>query len=296
MRHDDSRPGPAPSRAEHTDPDQSEPPTEAAATVEAVIRHRMVSAVGGWRGSLETAVPMIVFVIVWTITSDVRLSAGAALITAALAAALRAAHGGSMQYVFTGFFATAIAAFFAVRSGRAEDAFLPGILLSTAYGVGSVVSIVTRWPLVGFIVGAGDPRAKEDPFAWRQDPGIVRVATRLTYVIVALYVVRLGVMVPLYLAGNVAALGVARVVLGWPAWVGALAVMGWLLARGSTPIELSLAAERPAEDVLAAYEAAHDAHDDPRTDASHPDASHPDASHPDDPRPDGSDRGPGAGP
>lgn len=239
---------------------------EAASTVEAVIRHRMVSAVGGWRGSLETAVPMIVFVIVWTITKDVRLSAGAALITAALAAAMRAAHGGSMQYVVSGFFATAIAAFFALRSGRAEDAFLPGILLSTAYGVGSVVSIITRWPLVGFIVGAGDPRAKEEPFAWRRDPGIVRVATRLTYVIVALYIVRLGIMVPLYLAGNVAALGVARVVLGWPAWVATLAVMGWLLARGQTPIELSLATEHPADDVVAAYEAAHDHQDD-----SHPD-------------------------
>jgi len=205
-------------------------------TVEEVIRTRLATAVGGWRGSLETALPMVAFVIVWTITHDLRLSVGAALVTAALAAALRAAHGGSMQYVLSGFIATGIAAFFALRSGRAQDAFLPGILLSTAYGSAAVLSIVTRWPLVGFIVGAGDPRAKEDPFAWRRDAGMVRVATRLTFVIVALYIVRLGIMVPLYLAGNVAALGVARVVLGWPAWVAALAVMGALLARGRTPV------------------------------------------------------------
>ncbi|MDO5503783.1 MAG: DUF3159 domain-containing protein [Actinomycetia bacterium] len=225
-------------------PTTSPPEQDRADTVEAVIRQRLATAVGGWRGSLETAVPMVVFVIVWTITHDIRLSAGAALITAALAGALRAMHGGSLQFVVSGFLATGIAAFFALRSGRAEDAFLPGILLSTAYGTAAVVSILTRWPLVGFIVGAGDPRAKEDPFAWRKDPGIVRVATRLTLVVVALYVVRLGVMVPLYLAGNVAALGVARVVLGWPAWVATLAVMGWLLARGQTPIALSEAAER----------------------------------------------------
>lgn len=218
-------------------------------TVEEVIRHRLSTAVGGWRGSLETALPMIVFVIAWTITHDVRLSAGAALVTAALAAALRAYHGGSLQYVVSGFFATGIAAFFALRSGRAEDAFLPGILLSSAYGAGTVISILTRWPLVGFLIGVGDPRAKEDPFAWRRDPGIVRVATRLTFVLVALYAVRLGVMVPLYLAGNVAALGVARVVLGWPAWVVALAAMGWLLARGQTPIELSQQADDPAPDL-----------------------------------------------
>ena len=218
-------------------------------TVEAVIRKRMSDAVGGWRGSLETALPMVVFVIAWTITHDVRMSAGAALVTAALAAALRAHHGGSLQYVASGFLATGIAAFFALRSGRAEDAFLPGILLSTAYGIGAVVSILTRWPLVGFIIGAGDPRAKEDPFAWRRDPGIVRVATKLTFVLVALFAVRLSIMVPLYLAGNIAALGVARVVLGWPLWVAALAVMGWLLARGRTPIELSQQAATPAPDV-----------------------------------------------
>lgn len=236
-----------------TDPTRSEPvstpSTPHADTVEAVIRHRLSTAIGGWRGSLETAIPTVVFVVAWTITHDVRISAGAALVTAALAAALRAHHGGSLQYVVSGFLATGIAAFFAVRSGRAEAAFLPGILMSAAYGIGTVISIVTRWPLLGFLIGAGDPRAKEDPFAWRRDPGIVRVATRLTVVLAALFAVRLAIMVPLYLAGNIAALGVAKVVLGWPAWVAALTVMAWLLARGHTPIELSQQAEDPAPDV-----------------------------------------------
>ena len=236
-----------------TDPTRSEPvstpSTPHADTVEAVIRHRLSTAIGGWRGSLETAIPTVVFVVAWTITHDVRISAGAALVTAALAAALRAHHGGSLQYVVSGFLATGIAAFFAVRSGRAEAAFLPGILMSAAYGIGTIISIVTRWPLLGFLIGAGDPRAKEDPFAWRRDPGIVRVATRLTVVLAALFAVRLAIMVPLYLAGNIAALGVAKVVLGWPAWVAALTVMAWLLARGHTPIELSQQAEDPAPDV-----------------------------------------------
>ncbi|NLJ54163.1 MAG: DUF3159 domain-containing protein [Intrasporangiaceae bacterium] len=236
-----------------TDPTRSEPvstpSTPHADTVEAVIRHRLSTAIGGWRGSLETAIPTVVFVVAWTITHDVRISAGAALVTAALAAALRAHHGGSLQYVVSGFLATGIAAFFAVRSGRAEAAFLPGILMSAAYGIGTVISIVTRWPLLGFLIGAGDPRAKEDPFAWRRDPGIVRVATRLTVVLAALFAVRLAIMVPLYLAGNIAALGVAKVVLGWPAWVAALTVMAWLLARGHTPIELSQQAEDPEPDV-----------------------------------------------
>ena len=40
----------------------------------------------------------------------------------------------------------AIAAFFALRSGNAEDAFLPGILTSLAYGVAAALSVVLRWP------------------------------------------------------------------------------------------------------------------------------------------------------
>ena len=90
---------------------------------------------------------------------------------------------------------------------------------------------------MGFIVGAGDPRAQEDPFAWRRDRGMVRVCTRLTWVLVAVYAVRLVIMVPLYLAADVAWLGVAKIALGWPLWVASLAVMGWMLLSGHTPLE-----------------------------------------------------------
>jgi hypothetical protein len=85
------------------------------------------------------------------------------------------------------------------------------------------------------MVGAGDPRLAEDPFAWRRDRGLVRVCQRLTLVLVALYAVRVALMLPMYLAGEVAMLGVAKVVLGWPLWLAAVAVMGAMLVRGQTP-------------------------------------------------------------
>lgn len=210
----------------------------AAETVEALIRHRLATALGGWRGSLETAVPTVVFVLVWTVTDhDVRTAAFSAVGLALVLAAVRLVQRSSLQHVLGALVATAIAAFFALRSGRAEDAFLPGIITSGAYLVGTLVSILTRWPLVGFLVGAGDPRAKEDPFAWRRDAGMVRVCARLTWVLVALYVVRLVVMVPLYLGAQVTLLGVAKIVLGWPLWVAGIAVMGWMLVSGHTPLE-----------------------------------------------------------
>ncbi len=148
---------------------------------------------------------------------------------------MRIAQRQSLKYVLNSVFATGIAAFFALRSGKAEDAFLPGILGSIGWGLAALLSVLLRWPFVGFLVGAGDPRAAEDPFGWRRDPGLVRVCQRLTLVLVALYAVRVAIMLPLYLAGNVTLLGVAKVVLGWPAWVAAVGVMGWMLMRGRTP-------------------------------------------------------------
>ncbi|NHA69585.1 DUF3159 domain-containing protein [Phycicoccus flavus] len=219
----------------------ADPPTTglpAAETVEALIRQRLSTALGGWRGSIETALPTVVFVVVWQVTDhDVRTAATAAIGLALVLAVVRVVQRSSLQHVLGAVVATAVAAFFAVRSGRAEDAFLPGILTSGAYLVGTVVSILARWPLVGFLVGAGDPRAKEDPFAWRRDEGMVRVCARLTWVLVAVYVVRLAIMVPLYLGAQVTLLGIAKIVLGWPLWVGGVAVMGWMLVSGHTPLE-----------------------------------------------------------
>jgi hypothetical protein len=222
-----------------------------APTVEEVIRHRLSTALGGWRGSIESAMPMVAFVVVWTWQKDVVTAVVTAGVVTAVLAVVAVLQRQSLQFIMSAVFATAIAAVFALRSGRAEDAFLPGILGSVAWGVGTLVSVLVRWPVVGFMVGLGDPRMAEDPFAWRRDPGLVRVCQRLTLVLVALYAVRVAVMLPLYFAGQVAWLGVAKVALGWPAWVVAVAVMGWMLLRGQTPQEV------PAPDSEQTWQDAH---------------------------------------
>ena len=51
------------------------------------------------------------------------------------------------------------------------------------------------------------------------------------------YVLRFVVQLPLFLAGKVLWLAVAKVVLGWPLLLAALFVIGVLLSRGRTPIE-----------------------------------------------------------
>ena len=131
-----------------------------------------------------------------------------------------------------------ISGFFALRSGQAEDAFLPGMLQNAGLLVLLLATNLARWPLFGFVVAVAEPEAfAEDPTWWHKHPGIITVAMRLAWVLIALNVVRLAVMVPLYLAEQVAALGVAKVVLGWPAYLVAITVMGAILLRGHTPID-----------------------------------------------------------
>jgi hypothetical protein len=145
--------------------------------------------------------------------------------------------------------ATAFAAFFALRTGKAEAAFLPGILTSAAWGVGSLFSVLVRWPIVGFMVAAADPRLSQEPASlepltsWRRDRGLLAVCQRLTLVLVMLYAVRVALMFPMYLAGQVELLGVAKIVLGWPAYLCALGIMGMILVRGKTQLS---PAEPPA--------------------------------------------------
>ena len=86
-----------------------------------------------------------------------------------------------MQFVVNSLVGIGIAAVFASRSGKAEDVFLPGILYNAAYAVGLSLSILVRWPLVGFMIGS----VTGDVTAWRRDPGIVKLCSRLTWVLVA---------------------------------------------------------------------------------------------------------------
>ncbi|HEX7536652.1 MAG TPA: DUF3159 domain-containing protein [Dermatophilaceae bacterium] len=219
------------------------PVLEDAHTVETLIRERLSSALGGARGSFETALPTVAFVVAWAWRHDVTVAVITSAVCVLILLAVRLAMRQTPRYVLSAVFATAIAAFFALRSGKAEAAFLPGILTSAAWGVAALLSVVVRWPIVGFMVAAGDPKMAEDPTGWRRDRGLVSVCQRLTMVLVVLYAVRVVLMFPLYLAGQVAWLGVAKVALGWPAYLVALAVMGMILVRGKTPLTPS---ERPA--------------------------------------------------
>lgn len=207
-------------------------------TVEALLRAKLAEAIGGWRGALESAIPTLVFAVTWVLTKDLKLSlvaAGACVVGLLVVRVLQRQDPRFIAYAAVG---VGISAFFALRSGQAEDAFLPGMLQNAGLLVILLATNLARWPLFGFVVAVAEPEAfAEDPTWWHKHRGIVMVALRLGWVLIALNVVRLSIMVPLYLAGQVAALGVAKVVLGWPAYIVAISAMGAILVRGNTPID-----------------------------------------------------------
>jgi energy-converting hydrogenase Eha subunit E len=223
-------------------------PHSAHDTVESVVRTQLSKALGGRRGMLESAVPTIGFTLTFVTTDNLRLALTIGIGAAVVLLLLRLAQRQPVQFVVNSLFGIGIAAVFAMRSGKAEDVFLPGILYNGAYATAMVLSIVTRWPLVGFMIGS----VTGDPTGWRKDPAIVRLCSKLTWLLALPCVVRVVVQWPLYLAGQVGWLGVTKIALGWPLQVAALAGMAWVLGRGHTPFERAGADTDEAVDAAAA--------------------------------------------
>jgi hypothetical protein len=92
------------------------------------------------------------------------------------------------------------------------------------------VSIAVRWPLLGLVVGA----ALGQRTRWRRDPDLLRGYRRASWVWVGQYLLRLAVFIPLYLAGAVYALGIARVALTWPLVMACIA-LSWPVLRRALP-------------------------------------------------------------
>lgn len=218
-------------------------------TVEEVVRKQLSDALGGARGMLEAAVPTIAFTVLFLTLHDLRLAIIVSVGCAGVLLAIRLVQRSSPQFVLNALFGIGLGALFAWRAARGggdagEQAlayFLPGLLYNLGYGLVMLFTVAIRWPLVGFIVGS----VAGDPTAWHADKNVVRLCSRLTWLLALPCVLRVVVQGPIYLAGKngwwstdsaVAALGVAKLTMGWPLQVATLAAMAWVLTRNSTPL------------------------------------------------------------
>jgi len=184
-------------------------------------------AIGGWRGMLESGLPIALFVTAYTLTGqNLPISLITAVSVALLLAVLTFIQRKGLQQVLAGLAGVVIAAAFSAFTGRAEDFFLPGVITNAVYGTAFLISIMVGWPLLGVIVGllAGQG------MSWRTSRELRRVFAAATWIWVGLFFGRLVIQGPLYLAGEVELLGVVRIVLGWPAFIAAAYVTYLALA------------------------------------------------------------------
>lgn len=173
----------------------------------------IVEALGGRHGIADSSIPGLAFVAAYAATgNDLETSIWVAVGVGAVLAVVRVLRRETLQFALAGFVGVAIAAFIARQTGRAEDFFLPGLLLNMAYAAAYLISIAVRWPLIGVIVGT----LSGEGTAWRRDPVKLRGYSRASWVWVGVFLSRLAVQLPLYLAGAVVALGVARAAMGVP--------------------------------------------------------------------------------
>ncbi len=201
-------------------------PTESDAT------HKVVwSAMGGWRGILESVLPSLAFVILFTIRPEpLILPLGVSVGLAAVFTVVRLIQKSPPSAAIGGLVAAAAAAALALWTGRGEDNFVPGLITNAVYGTGMLVSALIGWSLiglaVGFLMGEGT--------AWRRDRRKRRAFLWLGIAWAALFFARLAVQLPLYLAGDVTALGTLKLVMGLPLFAPLIAVT-WLVVRALYP-------------------------------------------------------------
>jgi hypothetical protein len=211
------------------------------------VRHQLSTVLGGRRGMLEAALPTISFTLTYVSTKELRLALGVSIALALSMLVVRLVQRSTVQFVFNAMVGIGVGIFFVWLGGRnggtasqqALAYFLPGILYNAGYAVVMTVSILVRFPVVGAMVGA----MADDPLAWRRDPQVLKLCTRLTWPLIVPCVARVAVQAPIYLSGRaaedadpyVAALGLAKVTMGWPLQLASLGFMVWLLTRDRTP-------------------------------------------------------------
>lgn len=242
--------GAGPDAAAPAHPDDPAPKHHAdVETVEAVVRRQMAKSLGGRRGMLEAGLPGLAFTLLWIITRDLRTSLVAGLAVAGIALVLRLVQRSTLQYVANAIVGIAIG-WLVVHiaqglGGSQEDQalafFAPGVVITGVYTVLMVISCLVRWPLIGFMVGS----VSGDPLEWHENPQIVRLCSRLTWLFLApgaILVVIEGIVLLLGFSGGmdkpaaVAVLGVMRLGVGWPLRLAGWSGMVWLLARNATPV------------------------------------------------------------
>lgn len=193
---------------------------------EAPTASALLTAMGGIRGLIESILPGLSFLVIFTLTQQLVVSVVAPVIVAFGFVVVRLVSRTPVSSALVGVLGVALSAGLALITGKPEDNFVPGFFINAGFLVAIVVSVIVRRPLVGIIASLLVPTASD----WREDKAKFQVALIATIVWAGLFAVRLGVELPLYFAEATQALATMKLLLGVPLYAGVLWVT-WLLMR-----------------------------------------------------------------
>ena len=208
----------------------------------------VIDAIGGPRGVIESMLPGVVFVVLFVATSNLNLTIGVSAVLAVLQVIVRLIQRQSVMGALSGLIAVAICLIWAWQTHEARNYYIYGFLTNAVYIVLLSVSLLARVPGLGLMVEFIRTMPTEHVKAWFDDwmgdKELKRAYMIVTGLWVGLFALRLIVQVPLYLSNHVAALGVARLVMGIPFWALAIWVSYLIIA---TPMHRHKVRAREAE-------------------------------------------------
>lgn len=189
-------------RSEDSQAAPSGEPGDAADRPEPTILEQL----GGIPGMIYSTVPVVLFVIVNSLTS-LRPALFAAVGVAVLIAIWRLVRKEPLQPAISGLFAVGVGALIAHHTGQARDFFLLGIWYSGILAVVFLLSVLVGWPLAGVIWHG----INGDGQAWRSDRALRRAYTLATLLWAVMFAVKFVAQRWLYDANEPGWLAVARI-------------------------------------------------------------------------------------
>jgi hypothetical protein len=195
-------------------------------------KDKVINALGGKKGLIDSGLPSIVFLIVFNVQHDLRISLWSALSLSVVLAILRLAKKDTIQHSVSGLLGVVICAFFANRTGQAADFYIPKLLTNLGYGTAYLIANLVGWPLLGIVLG---PLLGEN-FEWRHNPERKRMYIRASWIWVAMFFARIAVQYPIYRSGNVNLLGTVNLAMGYPLFFAA-AYGSWLVIKSVPPVK-----------------------------------------------------------
>lgn len=186
-------------------------------------------AMGRWRGIAESSIPPIVFIVCYSLTQNLWLTAGAATGVSLVFILLRAITRVPLTPALSGFFAVGISVLWMLWSGKGENFFALGMVNAALFALGLTITNLLRRPAVGYAV----EMLWKLPVGWRSHPHYAALYQRtrlVTWLWVGMFTLRFLVQLPLWLAGHVELLGTAKLILGLPLFA-AVVWLSWTALR-----------------------------------------------------------------